>query len=131
VVAPKTDSAVIEWLRELNGIRGARSVTDGELQFARTNRMAGLPASLESNDQVADAVANIIRNNLPWDYDQRYVQRVSAVSGSDIASVATKYVDPENLAIVIIGDRKVIEAGLRAANVAPIVIVDENGKALP
>ena len=131
VVAPKTDSAVIEWMRELNGIRGARPVTDAELQFARTNRTAGLPASLESNDQVADAVSNIIRNNLPRDYYQRYVQRVSAISGSDIASVATKYVDPENVAIVIVGDRKVIEPGLRAANVAPIVIVDENGKAMP
>jgi len=32
-----------------------------------------------------------------------------------------KYVDPENVAIVIVGDRKVIEPGLRAANVAPIV----------
>jgi zinc protease len=131
IVAPKTDSAVIEWMRELNGIRGARPVTDAELQFARTNRTAGLPASMESNDQVADAVANIVRNNLPSDYYQKYVQRISAITGNDIASVATKYVDPENLAIVIIGDRKVIEPGLRAANVAPIVIVDENGKAMP
>jgi len=42
-----------------------------------------------------------------------------------------KYVDPENVAIVSVGDRKVIDPGLRAANVAPIVIVDENGKAMP
>jgi len=42
-------------------------VTDAELQFARTNPTAGLPASMESNNQVADAVSNIIRNNLPSD----------------------------------------------------------------
>ena len=59
IVAPKTDSAVIEWLNELRGIRGERPVTDKELDFARTNRVAGLPAQLESNDQVANAVAFI------------------------------------------------------------------------
>jgi predicted Zn-dependent peptidase len=115
----------------LRGIRGERPVTDVELSFARTNRVAGLPASLESNDQVADAVANIIRNNLPWDYYQQYARRISEIGASDIAAVATKYLDPDALAIVIVGDRKVIEPGLRAANIAPIVIVDENGKPLP
>jgi zinc protease len=128
IVAAKTDSAVVEWVKELRGIRGERPVTDRELDFARTNRVAGLPASMESNDQVAEAVANLLRNNLPADYYQQYVRRVSAITGADVATVATKYVDPENLAIVIVGDRKVIEPGLRAANVGPIVIVDENGK---
>ena len=128
VVAAKTDSAVMEWVKELRGIRGERPVTERELDFARTNRVAGLPAAMESNDQVADAVANILRNNLPADYYQQYVRRVSAITGADVATVATKYIDPENTAIVIVGDRKVIEPGLRAANVAPIVIVDENGK---
>jgi predicted Zn-dependent peptidase len=85
---------------------------------------------MESNDQVADAVANLLRNNLPADYYQQYVRRVAAITGADVATVATKYVDPENTAIVIVGDRKVIEPGLRAANVAPVVIVDENGKVM-
>jgi hypothetical protein len=45
-----------------------------------------------------------------------------------VATVASKYIDPENISIVIVGDRKIIEPGLRAANVAPIVVVDETGK---
>jgi zinc protease len=130
IVAAKTDSALMAWMQELRGIRGERPVTDRELDFARTNRVAGMPATMESNDQVADAVANLLRNNLPPDYYQQYARRVSTITGADVASVATKYVDPENTAIVIVGDRKVIEPGLRAANIAPIVIVDENGKTL-
>jgi predicted Zn-dependent peptidase len=128
IVAPKTDSAIVEWLMELRGIRGERPVTDKELDFARTNRVAGLPASLESNDQVAGAIVTILQNNLPPDYYQQYVRRISTITGADVASAASKYIDPENTAIVIVGDRKVIEPGLRAANVAPIVIVDESGK---
>jgi zinc protease len=128
IVAPKTDSAVVEWVKELRGIRGERPVTDKELDFARTNRVAGLPASLESNDQVANAVTTILQNNLPADYYQQYVRRISTITGAEVSAAASKYIDPDNLAIVIVGDRKIIEAGLRAANVAPIVIVDEGGK---
>ena len=130
IVAPKTDSAVIEWMKELRGIRGDQPITDKELDFARTNRVAGLPATLESNDQVANAVVNILQNNLPPDYYQQYVRRVSTITGSDIASAAAKYVDPDNTTVVIVGDRKLIEPALRAANVAPIVIIDENGKVI-
>lgn len=130
IVAPKTDSAVIEWVKELRGIRGERPVTDKEMAFARTNRVAGLPASLESNDQVAGAVSNILQNNLPPDYYQQYVRHVSTITAADVAAVASKYINPDNTTIVIVGDRKVIEPGLRAANVAPIVIVDENGKVI-
>ena len=129
IVAPKTDSALIEWLGELRGIRGERPVTDKELDFARTNRIAGLPATLESDDQIANAVAfTILQNNLPPDYYQQYVRRISTISAADVSAAASKYIDPDNATIVIVGDRKVIEPGLRAANVAPIVIVDENGK---
>jgi predicted Zn-dependent peptidase len=129
IVAPKTDSALIEWLGELRGIRGERPVTDKELDFARTNRIAGLPATLESDDQIANAVAfTILQNNLPPDYYQQYVRRLSTISAADVSAAASKYIEPDSTTIVIVGDRKVIEPGLRAANVAPIVIVDENGK---
>jgi zinc protease len=130
IVAPKTDSAVVEWVKELRGIRGERPVTDKEMDFARTNRVAGLPATMESNDQVANAVITMLQNNLPADYYQQYVRRVSGITGADVAAVASKVIDPENTTIVIVGDRKVIEAGLRAANVAPIVFVDETGKVI-
>jgi hypothetical protein len=43
-------------------------------------------------------------------------------------AAAKKYIDPAKLAIVIVGDRKQIESGLRAANIGPVVVVDENGK---
>jgi predicted Zn-dependent peptidase len=127
IVAPKTDSAVVEWIHELRGIRGERPVTDKELDFARTNRVASLPATLESNDQVANALVNILQNNLPPDYYEQYAKRVSALTSADISRAAAKVIDPDNTVIVIVGDRKVIEPGLRAANIGPIVIVDERG----
>jgi hypothetical protein len=34
--------------------------------------------------------------------------------------VATKYIQPDRLAVVVVGDRKVIEPGIRALNLGTI-----------
>jgi hypothetical protein len=44
--------------------------------------------------------------------------------------VAKQYIDMEHLTIVIVGDRASIEAPVRATGIAPIVLMDIEGKAL-
>jgi zinc protease len=127
IVTPKTDSALALWMQVLRDIRESRPPTEQEMEFARTNRVASLPAQLEAIDALATRVATMVDTKLPFDFYEQYINRISKLSAADVAAVAKKYVDPEHLAIVIVGDRKQIEPGLRAANLAPIVIVDENG----
>jgi hypothetical protein len=43
------------------------------------------------------------------------------VTQADVQRVAQQYIDPGHLAIVIVGDRKLIEPGLRALGMAPVV----------
>ena len=42
--------------------------------------------------------------------------------------VAKKYIDLDHLAIVIVGDRATIEQPLDARKIAPIVLMDMDGK---
>ena len=55
---------------------------------------------------------------------------VNAVCSSrdDLLRVAKKYVDLDHLNIVVVGDRAVIEALLRATGIAPIMILDIEGR---
>jgi hypothetical protein len=53
---------------------------------------------------------------------------MASVTAPDVASAASKYVDLDHLIIVVTGERAVIEPALRAANIAPVLIVDANGK---
>ena len=55
-----------------------------------------------------------------------YASRIERLSGPDLSAIATKYLDPQQSVIVVVGDRRVIEPGLRALNL-PLVVVDENG----
>ncbi|HET7464496.1 MAG TPA: pitrilysin family protein [Longimicrobium sp.] len=126
IVAAKTDSAIVEWLREIRGIRGERAITDTELAFAKTNRTAGLPLRFETVTQVAFAIADLLQNGIPTNFYDSYAQRIGQLGAPDLAGVATRYLDPEKSVIVVVGDRKVVEPGLRALGM-PLVIVDENG----
>jgi zinc protease len=127
IVAAKTDSAIAEWLGELRGIRGAQPVTPAELAFAKDNRTAGLPLRFETVTQVAFEVANLLQSGVPLDFYSGYAQGIGRLGGTDLSAAATRYLDPQQSVIVVVGDRRVIEAGLRALNLAPVVVVDENG----
>ena len=42
------------------------------------------------------------------------------MTGADTLRVAQKYINPSRLAVVVVGDRKVIEPGIRALNLGTI-----------
>jgi zinc protease len=64
---------------------------------------------------------------LPDDYYQTYAKNVSAVTKEDLLRVAKKYIDLNHLAIVIVGDRSVVEGPLKATGIAPITMIDIEG----
>jgi predicted Zn-dependent peptidase len=127
IVTAKTDSALIEFMKQLKGIRGERPVTDDELKTAEDNLVQSLPENFASVRAVNGSISALYLENLPQDYFQRYAANIRAVTKDDVTRVANKYIDPDHLAIVIVGDRKQIEAPLRATGIAPIVILDLNG----
>jgi zinc protease len=127
IVTAKTDSALIEFMKELRGIRGTRPITDDELKTAEDNLVQGLPQSFSSVRAVNGSISDIFLEQLPQDYYQHYAQNVRAVTKEDVTRVANKYIDVDHLAIVIVGDRKTIEQPLKNTGIAPVVVLDVNG----
>lgn len=129
VTPAKTDSVLIAWLGELNAIRGERPPTSDELERARMALVGSLPIQLETVDEMADAFARLAAFGESADYYERLARGAASVTSEDVVRAARAYFDPGHLVIVVAGDRKVIEPGLRAANLAPIVVVDAAGRA--
>ena len=127
IVGDKTDAAMVEFMKELRGILGARPVTDDELRTAKESLIQRLPATFASVSAINGALTSLWSQALPDDYYQQYTKAVAAVTKDDVARVAKKYVDIDRLAIVIVGDRKSIEAPLAAAKIAPIEYLDIEG----
>jgi predicted Zn-dependent peptidase len=127
IVGDKTDAALVEFMKELRGILGDRPVTDEELRTAKDSLVQRLPATFASVTAINNALTTLWTQALPDDYYQQYAKAVSAVTKEDVLRVAKKYIDVDKLAIVIVGDRKSIEAPLKATNIAPIAYLDIEG----
>ena len=57
---------------------------------------------------------------LPDGYYERYTTNIQAVTADAVARAAATYIQPRRLAVVVVGDRKVIEPGIRALNLGPV-----------
>ena len=128
VKTAQTDSALVEMMRELREIRGKRPLTAEEVSFAKSSAVKSLPLNFETVEQIAAAGVNVLRDGLPLNYYNTLSASYRKVTAAQANTAAKKYVDPARETIVVVGDRKEIEAGLRAAGLGPVVVVDENGK---
>ncbi|MEJ7811522.1 MAG: pitrilysin family protein [Gemmatimonadaceae bacterium] len=126
VTGTKTDSSLVEFLKELAAIRD--TVPAAELTKAKRLLQLGLPSRFETTGDIATQIVPVVLYGLPADYYNSYVQRVEAVTQADVQRVAQRYVDPSNLAIVVVGDRKAIEPSLRALGVGDVTIRDMSGR---
>jgi zinc protease len=131
ISTPKTDSAVALLMGDVRAIRGVRPVTDSELAFAKASEVRSLPRAFATVEEVAGAAAHLLEYRLPLDYYDSLTARYERVTTGDTQRALVRHLDPSRLAIVIVGDRKVIERGLRAAKIAPVVVVDEQARPLP
>jgi predicted Zn-dependent peptidase len=127
IVSAKSDAALIEFMKELRGIRGERPITDEELSTAKDALTQRLPATFASAQSINTAIVSLWTQGLPDDYYQQYAARIAAVRREDVVRVARQHVDLDHLVIVIVGDRSTIEGPLRATRVAPITITDIEG----
>ena len=128
VTREKTDSSLIEAMKEIRGIAGAIPVTADELTAARNSLTLSLPSRVQSNAGISSVVSQIVQNNLPKDWWAKYIAQVNATTSADVAATAAKYMDPAHLMILVVGDAAKISDAVRATGIAPVVNLDKNGK---
>ena len=119
VFTAKTDSAVLEFFRELNRIRD-EAVPAAELERARRYVALGLPRRFETSEDVASQLAELETAGVPLDFYNSYVPRVLAVSAADVQRVAREYLHPDHAVVVVVGDAGRIAPGLRALGIGPL-----------
>jgi predicted Zn-dependent peptidase len=125
VQTDKTAEALKEFFNELTGIR--KPVSTDELTRAKNYVALRFPGGFETTGDISRHVEDAIVFDLPDEYFARYIPNIKAVTVEDVQRVAQKYIQPDRFAVVIVGDRRVIEPGVRALNLGPIkdVTLDE------
>ncbi len=113
-----TDKALTEFLKELRGMLA--EIPEEELTRARNYVALSYPSSFQTTGQIAGELMELVAYNLPDTYFNDYVQRILAVTRAEVEAAAKKYIDPEKTAIIMVGDRAKIAAGLQALQVGKI-----------
>jgi zinc protease len=121
-----TAPALTEFLREIAAIRES-PVTPTELTKARATLLGRVAEGLSTSGGIAAQYAELRLYGLPVDEPARFVTALESASAEDLQRLARRHLDPERMAIVIVGDRAVIESPLRALGLPAPVFRDPDG----
>ncbi|MBC7418874.1 MAG: insulinase family protein, partial [Pedobacter sp.] len=108
----KVDSAVVEFLKEINNIRTTK-VSAEDLQNSKNLYNGSFALGLENPARTAAFASNILINNLPKDFYRTYLQKINAVTAEDVQRVAKKYFNHDNTRVVIVGKAETFTEGLK------------------
>ena len=121
-----TREAIMEFMKELNGIRGGIPVTKAELDVNKQSLIRRFPSGFETVGQISNQLSNLVVYGLSDSYFNEFISKVNAVTSDDVNRVANKYLDPSKMAIVIVGDRKAVEPTLKDLGY-PMTVLDADG----
>jgi zinc protease len=121
VQTDKTAEALREFFNELTGI--LKPIPLDELDKAKSYVAYGFPAEFETSGDLARKLEEQIVYGLPDEYFPSFVRAVMQVANAEVQKAAARYIQPDKFAVVIVGDRKVVESGIRALNLGPVEVM--------
>jgi len=122
-----TQGAMTEFFNEFQRIRDQK-VPATELEEAKRAIVAGFALSLEKPTELLGYAITRQIYGFPADYWDTYPVKVMAVTAEDIERVARKYINPENVQIVAVGDSSKVKPVFE--KYGPVEVYDTEGKRL-
>lgn len=80
-------------------------VSPDELNLVKNYLMGSFTGELTQAFDIAEKIKVIQIENLPFDYYDQFQAQIQACTPEDLLELATKYLDPTNLQVIIVGGR--------------------------
>jgi len=123
-----TGDSLKEFFYELERIR-TEPVPEDELNDAKNYIAGSFPLRVETQEGLTNQIVSQQVFGLPEDYLQTFQNNINAVTAADVQRVAQKYIHPDKLAIVVVGDAGQLLEQVKAYS-ENIEIFDAEGKIL-
>jgi zinc protease len=107
-------------------MRGSPMTTE-ELAMAKDSLVRSLPSDFQTSGNVTASTANIYIFDLGLDYFSKYPERLSAVTIEQAKAAAEKYLAPDKMVVVAVGDRAKIQPALQKLNLGSPEIRSADG----
>jgi zinc protease len=123
VTAPATS----EIFNELRRMRDTQ-LTPAELVLSKDSIARSLPGRFERGTDAAASFAELFTFDLPLDFYSTLPERINGVTSEQAQSMAQKYIQPEKMIVLAVGDRAKIEEDMKKLNLGKVEIRDTDGK---
>jgi zinc protease len=134
VIAPvqtdKTRESMIEVNKEIRDIAGKRPITGVEFKNIMRNMTSRLPGRFETLAALEGAAIDVVDYKLPDDFWATYGENMRKLSEADLAAAGKKFVRPDEIIWIIVGDLNKIEKAVRELGYGEIIKLDANGDPL-
>lgn len=116
-----TAPALKEFFNEFNAMKKPLPKTD--LDRGRNYEALGYAANFETTGSIADALSDLVVYDLPDSYFNTYINNILGVPQAGVEAAARKYVTPNNMLVIVVGDRSKVEKGIRDLNLGTVTVL--------
>jgi len=106
---PQTRFAVEKTVAELERIRSEK-VSEEEFKRAKDALSNRFVFTFATSRSVVEKLVSIEYEGLPRDYLDTYLDKVAAVTPDDALRVAQKYIHPESITLLVVGDEEALRS---------------------
>ena len=116
-----TAAAITETLKEIDRMR-AEEIAEDELTLATSYLEGVFPIRYETTASIVSALAGLVTFGLPEDYYDTYRENIAGVTTKHVLNAARKYVKPEELQMVVVGNAEIIREPIEAVGFGPVSV---------
>lgn len=128
-----TVKAIRLMLEEIRKIQNSE-VTDEELEKAKSSYLNSYVFNFDSKSKIINRLMNYIYYEYPRDFMEKVKEGVEKVTKSDVMRVARKYLKPDMVRILVVGNKKYFDeplSNLGNVNIIDITIPPPPGEEIP
>lgn len=122
-----TGESVREILREIAAMR-EQPLSADELSAARNAQLLSLPGQFETNADIGASLTELFVYGLPPDYYDGLARTLADVGAEDVQRVARQYLDPDQMIVVAVGERRKILPQLQKLGLGEPELRDDDGQ---
>ena len=122
-----TAAAINEILKEIRGALD-KPIAGEELADAKSSLVNSLAGAFETASNAVGNFSNVFIYDLPIDYYSHYAEQVNAVTPDQALAMVKKYLGPDRLVVIAVGDRAKIEPEIRKLNLGSVEVWSADGK---
>jgi len=83
-------------------------LSQAELDAARNAQLLSLPGQFETNADIGASLTELFVYDLAPDYYDALARRLAGIGADDVLDVARRYLDPDRMTVVAVGERRKI-----------------------